>query len=117
MGWTQEYEEARLANLADTRHGGTLRILSQMKRYTEVGEEVLRRLDEGVVVVPAGASGGGGGPAIDLVNEARRVLYSFDDANCLPRALDGIQKLGVEGLVSTLDSGRLLGLPGGNNFW
>ena len=102
MGWTQEYEEARLANRADTGHGGTLRILPQMKRYTEVGKEVLRRLDEGLVVVPAGASGGGGGPAIDLVNEARRVLYSFDDANCLPRALEGIKKLGLERLLEGL---------------
>ncbi|CAM9515968.1 unnamed protein product, partial [Laminaria digitata] len=46
MGWTQEYAEARLANLAETGHRGTARILPQMKRYTEFGKEVLRRLDE-----------------------------------------------------------------------
>lgn len=105
MGWTEEYAEARLANLADTGHGGAMRILPQIKRYTEFGQEVLRRLDEGVVagVVPAGAAtGAGGGSASDLPKKVRRVLYSFEDANCLPRAVDGINKLGVPKLLEGL---------------
>ena len=104
MGWTEEYAEARLANLADTGHGGAVRILPQMKRYTEFGQEVLRRLDEGVVagVVPAGATGEGSGSASDLSKEVRRVLYSFEDANCLPRVVDGINKFGVPKLLEGL---------------
>lgn len=127
MGWTPEYAKTREANLAEAGRGSA-RILPQMKRYTEFGTEVLRRLDEGGVVGAAGiaseasgvewvewgdvsaskAGGGGegeGAEAMDLdltKKEVRRVLYSFEDANCLPLALKGIEKLGIPKLVEGL---------------
>lgn len=108
MGWTKTYKTVRRANLASTDRK-PVRILPQMRRYTTFGTEVLRRLDEGVVnhkglVVPVAGNGSGGaeGSAEELKKEARRVLYSFNDANRLPFARQCINKFGVKHLLDGL---------------
>ncbi|CAM9332790.1 unnamed protein product [Ectocarpus sp. 6 AP-2014] len=129
MGWTKEYAMARRSNVLKKRGreepvwGPVQKIVPQMKRYTEFGTELLRRLDEygdgnGEEIAllpppppPTAASGKkakkakrrealGGDPVVvvtldQLKRDVRRVLYSYDDANCLPVVQRKIVKLGV----------------------
>lgn len=83
-------------------------MLPQMKRYTEFGTEVLRRLDEGVLthksvaVVPVGVNSKKELSGEELKKDACRVLYLFDDANCLHLVRKGIERLGVPHLLDGL---------------
>ncbi|CAM9404457.1 unnamed protein product [Ectocarpus fasciculatus] len=131
MGWTKEYAMARRSNVLsclkkrgreEPASGPVRKIIPQMKRYTEFGTELLRRLDEygddnGEEIAllppppPTAASGKkakrakrqealGGDPVVvmtldQLKKEVRRVLYSYDDANCLPVVQKKIIELGV----------------------
>lgn len=120
MGWTQEYQASRNANLAESGRGNA-RILPQMKRFTDFGAEVLKRLEGGVrgrpdrltkvdIVDRAGADGQtgeynmGGANAMgsEAKREAGRVLYSFNDANQLPKAKKLIEALRVPGVLDGL---------------
>lgn len=108
MGWTEAYEAARNANLAETEREPA-RILPQMKHYTECGAEVLRRLEDGNVkyvrVVPEGVCGSeerGASVAQDAKTAVRGVLYSYNDANLLPCAWEKIEAFGVLCLLEGL---------------
>lgn len=113
MGWTEPYAKARTTNLADA--GRTpARILPQMRKYTDFGTEVLKRLENngnaGVPLVVGVAKRMkvdgeqvkavvGLGGVRGAVND---VLYSYEDANCLPIVREKIARFNVPGLLDGL---------------
>lgn len=86
MGWTEIYDEARTANLNATKRRPA-RILPQMRRYTEFGDKVIRRLEAG------------GKETAEIGTQVRSALYSYNDANLLRLARSEIEKLDMPGLL------------------